>query len=296
MLSRQPVKHHCCEVLGDIGRNWSMVLISLTITMVALLVLGIFLLVTVNVNLFIELAGTHLQIQVFVREDVEESDIEVFARHLSDLDDVLSVEFVPRAKALKDMQERLGKETSKFIQGNPFPDSFRLTLKDTDDVDGIVDSLYAFDVVEDIEYGGEFSTQMRFVLKMVRGLTLVLGIFLVAAVVLIISNTVNLTVMSRQNEIEVMKLIGATDSFIAFPFVAGGVAIGMFAALAAFLLLSVLYNTLLAMLCRTIPFLPHAAGLHVVVKLFCGLVGCGGMAGFLGSMLSVRKLLRQRLA
>lgn len=295
MLGRQPIKLHCYEVLNDIARNWSMVLISLVITMVALLVLGIFLLLTFNVNLFIELVGTNLQVQVFLKDDVTESDIEAFGKGLSDLDGVLSVEFVSRSKALQDMENRLGKETGKFIQGNPFPDSFRLALKDAVDVEELIESIYAFDFVEDVEYGGEFGKKLRSVLKMVQALILVLGIFLVGAVVLIISNVVNLTVISRQDEVEIMKLIGATDSFIAFPFVIEGIAIGSFAAMAAFFLLAVCYNTFLGVLSRTAPFLPHAAGLHVFLKLFGGLVGCGVAAGLLGSMLSIRKLLRQCL-
>ena len=294
MLSRQLVRHHCSEAIGDKGRNRAMVLITLVITIVALLVLGIFLVITTNVNFYVELVGLQLQMQVYLIDDVEVSEVESLAGHLAGMNEVLSVEFVPKVKALEEMQNRLGKEISRFIRGNPFPDSFRVTLKDGSDVDKVVQSLSVFESVEDFEYGGEFGRQMRFALKIIRRFVFVLGGVLVCAAVLIISNTINLTVISRRSEIETMKLIGASDSFIAFPFIIEGVFIGMFAALAAFLILSILYNSLSAEL-GTILFLPHANGVHVIFSLFGGLFGCGFIAGFLGSVLSVRRLLRQQL-
>jgi cell division transport system permease protein len=289
------------EAFRSISRNAIPSFAAMASVLVTVLVLGVFIpVVQATTGAANEVRGRVL-VDVYLKRDAGAQDIARVRALLSDkVAHVGRVEFVSKARALAQEKQR-NPEAYQLLGSNPLPDTFRVTPDKPDNVLKLRDALAppgafgrntpidgAIDVVKNRkDETNKILTATR-VVKLSMGL---LAILLVVASVLLISNTIRLSLFSRRREVEVMKLVGATDSFIRWPFVIEGIVLGGLGGVLAVLLLGVGKVAFLDPLAADFALI--AAPRTIQFGLLAALLLAASVAvSAAGSSISLRKFLR----
>lgn len=244
------------EALRSIGRNPIPSFAALMAVLITTLVLGIFIPAVQLANGAAADVRERIQVNVFMKTNATKADVaRVQARLQNDTPHVKNVVFVSKAKAYEE-QKRLNPAAYGLLgKVNPLPDTFRVTPDDAKNGSAIVASLQKEGVngkttFVDSKIGStkESKNEAGKIVKITGAVKLSLGLLgglLVIASILLISNTIRLSLFARRREVEVMKLVGATDSFIRWPFVIEGLILGAMGGLVAIVLLGLAKLTIL---------------------------------------------------
>jgi len=244
------------EALRSIGRNPIPSFAALMAVLITTLVLGIFIPAVQLANGAAADVRERIQVNVFMKTNATKADVaRVQQRLQNDTPHVKNVVFVSKAKAYEE-QKRLNPAAYGLLgKVNPLPDTFRVTPDDAKNGSAIVASLQKEGVsgkttFVDSKIGStkESKNEAGKIVKITGAVKLSLGLLgglLVVASILLISNTIRLSLFSRRREIEVMKLVGATDSFIRWPFVIEGLVLGAAGGVVAIVLLGLAKLTIL---------------------------------------------------
>lgn len=288
------------EALRSISRNAVPSFAALASVLVTLLVLGVFIpIVQATTGAANDVRGRVL-VDVYLKADPKPGDVARVRTLLEGNDGVRRVQFVSAEQAYQE-ERRKNPEAYELLGSNPLPDTFRVTPTDPDKVLALVSSLApqtpgggrtTADPAIDVVKSSKDDTQKILVAtKVVKLTTGLLAALLVIASILLISNTVRLSVFSRRREIQVMKLVGATDSFIRWPFVIEGVLLGALGGLLSILLLGVMKVALVDPLVDDFALLAApdtiAFSLLVTVLLLTGI-----LVSAIGSAISLRRFLQ----
>ena len=285
------------QSLQQLARNKTMALTSLFSITAMLLILGMFFILVVNVNLMTQNMEQQFDmVEIYLFDDTPDADIQSMMSQLKELDAVADVEYLSKEDAMEEMQARWG-ENAYLLEGlseNPLPRSIQVTLKDVEDSKAVVEFAGGFSGVEDIMDCQEVIDRILKITGGIQAGALVIIIFLIIVSIVVVSNTVKLTVLARGREISIMKYVGASNWFIRGPFLAEGIIIGIIAAAVSSGLISLLYY-----------WLSNALSLQMLVLFSTGFVPVGFMSGNLiiiftslgisigasGSIISMRKFL-----
>ncbi len=278
------------ESMTTMNRRRGANLISTVIMGLSLLILGVFLLITINVSAVIEKASEELRVYVYLKDGADRPTQKEIQFRLLALDGVDDVQFVSRNEALVSFRRSLGRNRDMLdaLETNPLPDAFRVKVKPedvrTDFLERMARQVEAWPGVEEVRYGQQWLERGE---KLVRGFyvtDLVIGVIIFLSVIFVIANTVRLTVVTRQKTIEIAKLVGATDSYIQIPFLIEGAVQG---AVASLLAVGLLAGTF-AFARRYLPgilFL-EPSGIAVFVA-FCAFLGAVGSLGAMRRFLKI---------
>ena len=255
-----------------------------------LFILGIFFCILVNLNLFTEVVRQDYdQVEVFLEDEVTQEQAQQLMADIENYEGVSSVTYRTKEEALDIMKERWG-ESGYLLDSlgeNPLPASILIGVENIDDASAVSEYAGSLDGVEDIQYYRETVEKLT---SVTRGLQI--GAIVVCIVV--VSNTIKLTVFARSREIRIMKYVGATNWFIRGPFMTEGVIIGVFAALVATVLMGLLYGNVINLIGNQVIAIVSAplisAGYMIVNMLIIFLV-LGASIGAWGSIISMRKFL-----
>jgi len=267
------------EAFTTLGRHKAVTFLSIVIMSLTLLVLAVFLLATDNVLTFLDRARREMTVFVYVKDDVPVRIVQDHYNRLLRMDEVETVMFISKEQAMAEFREELGEERSmlEVLETNPLPASFRVTLKkpyrEKAAIERFAASVRDATIVEEVSYGKEFIEQFSAVSRGFLYVDLGLGLIVILSSVFIISNTVRLTIMSRQKSIEVLKLVGATNRFITTPFVVEG---AFQAGVASVVSLGLLFGIFLLMkgILPDLSFLePRKIALYVVACILLGSIG-----------------------
>lgn len=212
----------------------------------ALLILGIFIVFTANVNTMTKAAEESLDIQIFLKDGVTQEQKDALEQELRENPDVANVEFESKAQALENFSGSLS-EYSDILseydsENNPLPESFIVQAVSADRLSAIRDMASEYsDEVEYVRYQESFISSLTRFTSFVNLFSVVLMVIMSLIALFLIYNTIRLTVVNRQREIEIMKYIGATDNFIQLPFVLEGIFIGLISALLSAMLVCMVY-------------------------------------------------------
>jgi cell division transport system permease protein len=264
-----------------------------------MIVFGIFMLITLNINSSMDLLKDQPEIIVFCFPELNDEQISKIESEISGNDKIDNYTKVSKKEGFEELKEMLGynKNLLEDLDESFVPIKFVIKLKNPDDSTLVADTLFKTHGVEDVRYPQQVIELISNASKWIRIVSILLiGILLVVSV-FIISNTIKLTVFARRREIGIMKYIGATDWFIRWPFIVEGVLIGFIGAIVAFALLSYAYITLENKLhmdlsgismgfIRLISF-GSIAFQTIGIYLLAGL-----LVGALGSVISIRKYLK----
>lgn len=271
-----------------------------TIT-IALLLVGAFMVIFPNIHRLGKKLNPSRQLSIYLKPDISRAAITVISKTLHRRSDVDKVRFQDRHAALKSFQAELGKDVSLLqnLGEDLMENSFEVTLS-TASLDSRKLAAFAAEAerwpgVSQVDYGQEYLAQWHSLAEMINLAVWLLGGLLILAVVFIVANTIRLTVFGRREEIEIMRLVGATDFYIKLPFylegslqglLASGMAVG--ALYLVYLPLAPLVKQLLSSL--MISFVPTFMSAGMIALFILG----GILIGFLGSFVALIRHLRMR--
>jgi len=281
----------------QIFRNRGMSLASILSITAMLMILGLFFVIMVNLNLFTEVVKQDYdQIEVYLLDETSYQRAEEIMEQIEERDGVSAVSYRSEEEALEIMKERWG-ESGYLLDSlgdNPLPSSILISVETLEDAGKIANYANKIDGVEDIQYYQETVEKITSITDFLQIATLVIMAFLVFVSVIVVSNTVKLTVFARAKEIRIMKYIGATNWFIRGPFLAEGVIIGIIAAIVSSVLISVVYGNIvsiigdkiLAIVSCPLISVGYLSGNMVII-----FIALGASIGAWGSIVSMRRFL-----
>ena len=286
------------QALVQIFRNKGMAAASLFAITAMLLILGLFFFLTVNVNFLTEEIKDQFDtIEVFLQDDQTEAQAMVIKESLSKLPGVESVEYIKKEQAMEEFKVRWG-DNAYLLDGlstNPLPNSLRVTLTDLNEGDVVAEVSRNMSGVEDVRY---YQTEVNKILKVSEGIqkgALVIIVFLIIVSIVVVSNTVKLTVMARQEEIRIMKYVGATNWFIRGPLILEGMFIGLIASLIALGCTWAIYARLMGAFGQQAMILLSSSLVEtnfMMINLTWIYVALGISIGAFGSIISMRRFLQ----
>lgn len=271
---------------------------SLAIMCATMLIFGLFFMIIENLNNAVETLETQQGIQVFIQKTATDAQMEQIGEQIQVIDGVNKVTFVSKEDALNQTKEKL-KDKQALIAGwdesNPFKASYLVTLTDLKLSSQVQDEIKKIDNIDSIQSRDETINGLVAIANGVRIVSAVILTLLVLISIFIIGNTIKLTVHARRKEISIMKYVGATDSFIRWPFVIEGIIIGIVAALLSILVLGIAYslitnaaaNSIISTMGIKLLSFTDMTTLLVIVYMVLG-IGIGA----LGSSISMRKYLQ----
>ena len=281
----------------QIFRNRGMSLASIFAILAMLLILGLFFVLTVNVNLFTEVVKQDYdQIEVYLLDDTTKVQAEELMAQIDEQKGVTKVEYRTKKEALEILKERWG-ESGYLLDSlgkNPLPASILITVDSLDNAGDVARFAGALDGIDDVQYYQETVDKLTKITDFLQIGALVIMGFLVIVSVVVVSNTVKLTVFARAREIRIMKYVGATNWFIRGPFLAEGIIIGVLAALCATGLTALIYSKLIGALGTQIIAIvssPLISVEYMTKNLIIIFLALGASIGAWGSIISMRRFL-----
>lgn len=288
---------HCKTALQNIWRNGVMSVSSIfavTITLVLIAVIGV---VAINIQDMTYSIEKSLTVYVKIERELKDADAKKIQPQIEKIAGVKKVTFSSKEDELNKMIEKQNEDGKKlyenFRKNNPLGAAYVVEVKDAKQLDTISTQIANIEHVKDVESGGDSTNSLVNSLEAVRngGAIFVAGLSIVA--LFMIANTIKITITSRQTEISIMRMVGASNWYIRLPYMLEGIFIGIIGAIIPILIVyfgyTMLYESASGMLPAILtlrepfPFIWQCSGL---------LVGLGSGVGLIGSFVSVRKFLK----
>ena len=289
------------EGFSNVFKNKKSTGASLMIMCATMIIFGIFLILGENINHFVDQVESEQGMQVFVKNEATQEQIDELGEKIRAIDGVSTVEFVSKDEALEQMKERFG-DKQDLLDGyegenNIFTASYVVTLTDLTKSKTVQDQINTYtDVVKKITSKDEVVTTL---INLANGIKIVTGVILVLLIIIsifIIANTIKLTVHARRKEISIMKYVGATNNFIRWPFIVEGMIIGILASIISIIIVGVAYTFIADKLVNVefmqlinMSLISFSDMFNSIILVYM-LLGIG--IGVLGSLISMRKYLK----
>jgi cell division transport system permease protein len=221
------------EAFGSLRRNWIMTLAAVLTVFISMAILGLVLVMQDNLNQGATTLKNRVMIEVFLKKGTAPEQTKAMEQKIADMTEVKSYKYISEDQALQEFKRRLGDNADQLLanlSSNPLPASFRIYVKDANQVDIVAQRFFTDPIVDNSGPGKHdgVSYARETVRKMLGTISLVTkamwggtALFAVAGILLIMT-TVRLSIFASRNEIEIMRLVGATNWFIRWPFVLEG--------------------------------------------------------------------------
>jgi len=274
------------EGFKTISRNGSLFILSLLVTSISLFLLSLFALVTVNLYHFLDVLDQKIEIIAFLSDNTDHKGL---TENIQKINGVTEVIYVSSDEALQNLQSEL-RETEEVLsvfEANPLPASLRIKLeprfRNAHGLQEISEKIMLLRGITETIYGGEIVDELKKISQIVTLFDLGLLIIIIFSVIFVIFQTIKLTIFARSTEIEIMKLVGASNSFIAVPFTFEGIIQGIIGGFIAFILTIITARAASSFL----------ANIYFPQWLFLlGSVVSGMLFGIIGSTIALRKFLQ----
>jgi cell division transport system permease protein len=254
---------------------------------VSLLIFGSFLLLFVNINTWLQGWGKTLTMSVYLSDDINELQRSHISKYINNLPNAKIRRYISKEAALKDLRNALGSQGDLLneLSRNPLPASFEISFEQSNAEDpdprALKESLETLDGVTDAQYSEAWLSKFQGIMDMVRFVGFIIGGLLCMGVLFITTNTIKLTIYSRREEIEILKLVGATDWFVKMPYLFEGAIQGIFGGLVSVVVLIIGYLLLsskklyvLNFAVLEFVFIPNTYIIFILlISLFLGLIG-----------------------
>ncbi|MBW8349571.1 permease-like cell division protein FtsX [Bacillus sp. IITD106] len=294
-MKARTLRRHLRESFKSLRRNGWMTFASASAVTVTLLLVGVFFVILMNMNKFATDLEKDVEIRTHVSLTASKEDEEKLKQNLEKLDLVESVKFSSKEDELNHLIQTMGKEWN-FIeeQENPLHDVFIVKTKKPTDTPIVAAQIRKMEFVDSAEYGEKKVDKLFKVLKTSRNIGLVLIIGLLFTAMFLISNTIKITIFARRREIEIMKLVGATNWFIRWPFLFEGIWLGILGSIIPIGVVATGYHYAYDFMAMRIPrqvvqpldFSPFVYQVSLLMLLI------GIIIGGWGSFISVRRFLK----
>lgn len=301
MMSFGSIKYLVGEGARNIRANRQMSFASIGVLVACMLLIGAAILFSFNADAVMGYIESQNDVVVFVADEASDREAEGLGETLEKLDNVSSVRYISKEEALEGQMERLGNSAylmDALLEDNPLPATYYVKIKNLELLADTVAEIEDLDLVLEVNSPTDMAATLVGIKKAVNLGGLAIVAILAAVSVLIVSNTIKLTVFNRRREINIMKYVGATDSFIRLPFLVEGVIIGLCSALLSFGLLWVGYYYLMDWMGTATSSWFQLAYPSLIQfediawEMLAGFCGAGVIFGIAGSLFFVGRYLR----
>ncbi|EHS55327.1 permease-like cell division protein FtsX [Paenibacillus kribbensis] len=296
---------HMREGFKNIFRNGWMSIASITSIIVSLLILGVFIMLVLNVNSLADQADSQVEINVFLELNVDQSMRETLQKEIAAMPEISKTSFVTKAQGLEELRKDLGDSGKELLEGfdkdsNPLPDKIVVEVIEPTTVPFVAEKIEKLNTLHPekpilkVRYGKGTVETLFTITKLIRNVGFIFVAGLAIMSMFLISNTIRVTILARRREISIMKLVGATNFFIRWPFFIEGALIGLIGSLITVGILFTGYQRLLTAVqgdiaLNMLKLMPLEG---IWIQLSALLVILGMLVGIIGSTLSMRKFLK----
>ena len=291
------IKYAFKQAFIQVFRNRTMSIASIFSITAMLLILGLFFILAVNVGLATESAKDKFDtVQIYLLDETSQESAGEMIESLKSIEGVSDAWYYTTEEAMEEFRVSWGEQAYLLdtLAENPLPNSIKVTLSDLSQADTVISIAQTFPGVEDVPNSQEFIDQILKITDGIQKGAIAIIVFLVIVSVVVVSNTVKLTVLAREREISIMKYVGATNWFIRGPFLTEGMLIGCFSALISVGLVMAAYTKIVEMIGQRALLLLSTslvpAG-FLTTHLFGIFLPLGISIGALGSIISMRRFL-----
>ena len=284
------------DALKSVVRNFSLSFASIMCTTITLILVAVAVVAAANVNNATKLIEDELTIVTYFKKDVTEEQIDNIKSEISSYKNVEEVTFKSKDEWKLEMSEYDDsfKTVLDYLDENPLMDSFVLKVNDVKKLSETSEYIKAINGVDTVKYGEGMVEQVISVFDIVQKIVVVVVIALVVVTSFLISNTIKLTIFSRRNEIEIMRLVGASNITIKLPFLFEGFIIGLIGSIIPVcitiygyvILYSRMHGKLFSNMIMLIKPYPFVFWVSLIV------IAIGALVGMYGSIKAVRKYLK----
>jgi cell division transport system permease protein len=292
------------EAFRALSRNAAPSLAAMLTVLLTAMVLGVFIPVVQATTGTANRVRNRVVVNVYLADNASQQQLTTLRSKLETTPNVKRVDFISKDQALKELQtqRRGAKEAIQVLGRNPLPATYRLVPKDPGQVQAIVDTLVRIDPttgkktftlggIQNVQNREQDTKKILSATSLVKTLTASLAALLLFASIALIANTIRLSIFARRREVEVMKLVGATNWFIRWPFVIEGVIVGFMGGLVSVLLLWIVKDTLVDPLADRFALIAAPNTIHFPELVAVLLLSCIAVSA-LGSGLTLRRFLR----
>lgn len=296
-MKPRTLKRHLKESVKNLARNSWMTFASVSAVTVTLLLVGVFFIIMMNLNKVATSIEQDVEIRVHVDLTANKQDQKILKQKIEQIPEVKSIKFSSKDNELKQLIKSMGEEGQAYRlykQDNPLFDVFIVKTKEPTDTMKVAKKIEKFSSVGKVKYGqGKVEKIFNFT-KISRNVGIVLIIGLLFTAMFLISNTIKITIFARRHEIEIMRLVGATNAFIRWPLFLEGLWLGLLGAVVPIIIIFTSYNYVYDFIEPKLqnnfikildfsPFVYQVSGVLIMM---------GALIGIWGSMMSVRKFLK----
>ena len=254
-MNLSTIKYLIKEGFKNLLNNVIMAMASIGVLTACLLIVGFSVLLKMNIKKVVTFMGQQSTIVIYLKDGANNEKIEKLSNSLKEHENTNSLEYISKEQALEIFSKRYGNETAKeaLLKNNVLPASINVHIKNVENLEDVLKvakNEEFSEIVEQIKTPTKYANAIKEFNKTTKLFGTVLIAALIAASLLIISNTIRAAIFSRRREIAIMKQVGATNSFVRFPFIVEGFLIGTVSATIAFGLTAVLYEAVLTLLTK----------------------------------------------
>jgi cell division transport system permease protein len=276
------------RAIKDILEHRFLNVVTIATISISILIASAFALFFINANTIVNSWKKGIRIMVYLKPNTSEIKVTEIKRNIQEMKGVKDVQFISNKEALQRLKNQLKRQSSLLddLKENPLPDAFEIRLMESfqnqDKIEKLAARLESLKQVDEVEYGQVWLGRFSNILNLFRLTGFAMGSLFLVATVLIVANTIRLVLYSRQEEVQIMRLVGATDGFIKAPFyiegliqgAMGGI-VGLGALFFLFIFISSNVGQSLTSGLFTIRFLSWEMFLGIwVSSMFVGWIGC----------------------
>lgn len=288
------VKRHFRESIKSLGRNSWMTIASVSAVTVTLILVGVFALIMMNLNKVATDLENDVEIKVLIDETADQAAEKALIEKVKKLPGVSEMTYSTKEDELTKLVKDFGDDFKLFEQSNPLRNVIYVKAADPQQTAKVAKTIDKYEYTYDVMYGeGKVEKLFNF-LNISRNVGIVLILGLLFTAIFLISNTIRITIIARRDEIEIMKLVGATNSFVRIPFLLEGMWLGILGSIIPIAVVTTLYHNIykiiaprlqgeLVQLLDFSPLVYQVSGLLLLI---------GVLIGIWGSFMSVRKFLK----
>ncbi len=297
-------KYFFSETFTSFKRNFLMGFTAITTVAITLFIVGFFSVLVFDIQSIINSIKGQVELAVYLQDNISPQLNEYIESEINSWEETNEIKYISKEQALERFKEQNeGSDILKEIQGNPLPASFEITLNDPEKVELVAlrfldkDGNY-IEGIDDVVYGQTYVRRLFSITAIIGTIAFIIIIVLLLATIVLIFNTIRLSIYARRKEIEVMKLVGASNWFVRIPFLFEGFFEGFMGSVVSVVLLYLLGNFLLIRGERVIVDTMRIKELailgsgNIIIYIYIGLIVLGGLLGLISSGIALRRYVK----
>lgn len=292
------------ETFTSLKRNFFMGFTAITTIAITLFIVGFFAIIVYDIQGIISSIKSDVELAVYLEDNISEELKEYIEQYVISWEETDAVRYISKEQALERFKKQNeGSDILKEIEGNPLPASFEITLNNPEKIDQVALRFYdkdgnCIEGVDEVIYGRNYVNTLFSITAIIGTIAFLIIIALLLAAVVLIFNTIRLSIYARRKEIEVMKLVGATNWFVRIPFLFEGFFEGFAGSVVSIILLYFINKFLWIRVERVIVDTMRIKELaivgsgNVISYTYIGVVVLGGLIGLLSSAIALRRYVK----